>query len=270
MNAAVGDRPFLGVELKLARGRLHAETLARSVTEWIQRCPLAARAEYTLDRLGYRLILEPFAEAPLCEHWALLIGDCVHNLRSALDNLCFSLARAHRDPPADPSGIYFPVFDDPQRFQRDAVRTLRQLPPRAAALVERWQPFHRGDRALINRDALFLLKELSNQDKHRLPQVVLMSIGQRDHNVGLQFHSDVDATAFVDGPPRVEINGGPISPGMSLIEVVGNRPIREMLGRVTVEAVPAIKTVVALEGAIPTTAALVDHAWQIFDSFRAL
>jgi hypothetical protein len=264
-------RPFFAVELKIGRARLHGQTLRDSIEEWLNKKPLTATSEFIEGRTGYRLVVDEFSSPPLLEHWALLVGDCVHNLRSALDNLVYGLARIKADPPRDPRSIQFPIFASREAFQKSgaARATLEQLPARAAELVTAWQPFHRDSAAHIAADALNLLHHLSNQDKHRLPQVVLLSVNQRDHEVQLKFDSDEDAQAFVSGPPKVELRTSPIEAGTPLIQVVGSKRIADMRGKVTVEAVPAIQTLVALEGVIPVVDALGRHVTEIFQMFRS-
>jgi hypothetical protein len=174
--ALTRDSPFYGVELKLARANTHIQTLTDSVVEWAKRSPLSGRAEIADDRCGYWLILEEFKENPPIDYWGLVVGECVHNLRSALDNLCFSAARLQRGPPADPTGIQFPIFDDEQSYRKRAAPTLRQLPEAAAQLLDHFQPFRMPDRQQIEHHALLALQYLSNQDKHRVPQVALFTV----------------------------------------------------------------------------------------------
>jgi hypothetical protein len=254
--------------LKIERAEMHARNLTQSITDWLARSPPTARADFIADRHGYRLILEQFTEPPLRDEWGLLIGDCVHNLRSALDNLCFALAVQRCDPPRDPRGIYFPVSGNADTFARSAKSTLEQVSPQVADCLRQWQPFNRGAQDAIARDALNLLHHLSSQDKHRVPQVVLISLNQRDHLVNMEFDTSADALAFVQGPPDMQLHGGVVEPGTVLVQAIGNRRIKKIEGRVTVEAVPAIQTLFALEGAIPTVAALCRHTAEIVRYFR--
>jgi hypothetical protein len=240
------------------------------VSGWLSRAQLSARAEYIEDRTGYRVVLEGFAESPACDQWGLQIGDSVHNLRSSLDNLCFALARLRRDPPERPRLVQFPIFHDADEFRRDrrVAATLEQLPPEAATRVELWQPYRRVSEEVIKRDALNLLGHLSNQDKHRLPQVVLMAVNQRNHTVALKFASEDDASAFV--PPQITVFPPPVVSGSTLMEVRGRRPvaIATIGGRIEIEAVTAIQTLVGLEDAVQTLAALCSHTKQILEDFR--
>lgn len=257
---------FRGVQLKIDRAMFHANTLIDSISEWARRARPLAKPEYLPDRLGYKLILQPFAEAPPLEQWALMAGDCVHDLRSALDNLAFALALLKCDPPLRPAEIYFPVFDDAEAFNAKAGRTLKQLPEDAANLLSACQPFHRG--ADVKRDALLLLHHLDNHDKHRLPQVVLLSVNQHNHVAEMTFSSDAEAAAAA--PPEVTAHDGAIEPGNVLIEVRVKRPIARLSGNVNIEPVPAIQTLVALEGVIPVLQALVQHAKEILSHCRTL
>jgi|SRR5580700_633676 hypothetical protein len=258
---------FRGVELKVERAKLHAEALTNSIAEWTRRSPLSAKPEYLADRLGFRLVLQSFVESPPLESWGLLAGDCVHNLRSALDNLAYALAMLKRDPPADPSGIYFPVFEDAGAFAARARRTLEQLPEDAARLLEAFQPFHRGVEHM-QRDALLLLHHLDRHDKHRLPQVVLLAVNQGAHIAQIEFGSDAVAAAAM--PPEATMRGGPMEPGATLIEVRVKRPIARLGGNVTVEAVPAIQTLVTVEGLIPVMEALGQYTTEILARCRIL
>src|ERR1700687_4171461 len=154
------SHPYLAsVLLKIGRAREHASELTSSIRAWLERQPARGRAEFLPDRMGYRLVLEDFTVRPECSKWGLLIGDCVHNLRSSLDNLCFALARLKRDPPERPHRIQFPVFADAERFRHDprVADTLSQLPAEVAGHIELWQPFRRVDQFAIKADALNLL-----------------------------------------------------------------------------------------------------------------
>jgi hypothetical protein len=261
------DRPFFGVELKLARARFHAQTLIDSVAEW-HRNPLTAHGEISEDRHTYRLILDDFVVAPPIEYWAMLVGDCIHNLRSALDNLSYSAARLQYDPPADPFGIQFPIFDNEVAYREKGERTLRQLPDEAGRLLEHFQPFQQGEPEAIKRHALLALQHLSNQDKHRIPQVVLLRVTQHDHQQKLEFESEAEAAAWISEPPQIVIEGGPVWAGSVLMTVTSARPAGKIKGTLALEAVPAIETAIGPEPATPTLTVLGTQVFTVFEAFR--
>jgi hypothetical protein len=192
----------------------------------------------------------------------------VHNLRSALDNLCYSAARLKCDPPDNPVGIKFPIFDNEAAYRRQAARTLRQLPEEAARLLEHFQPFQKGEPDAIRRHTLLVLQHLSNQDKHRIPQVALLRMAQHDHRQDLTFESETDAAAWIAENPQIVIEGGPVWAGSTLITVTCSRPAGKILGSVRLEAVPAIDTPIGLEAASPTLEALGMQVLTVFEAFR--
>ena len=107
----------------------------------------------------------------------VVVGDCLHNLRGPLDNLAFERALAHTGEPL-PSNIEgksaFPIFRTrTDENVKKLNRMLRGVHPCAKALIEGLQPYERGDR--FPNDPLWQLNQLSNEDKHRLPQVVLFA-----------------------------------------------------------------------------------------------
>ena len=166
------------VDLKLARADSQVRMLADQISGWTSRNPIRARVEYGEKRLGFRLIQEQFTEDAPLDDWGLLIGECVHNLRSALDNLAFALSRLRRDPPRNPGAIAFPIYCDKRQFKEHGIRKLNQMPDAAKTLIERLQPFQRNRsdvEGTPETDALVLLQWLNNADKHRVPALVFIA-----------------------------------------------------------------------------------------------
>jgi hypothetical protein len=53
------------------------------------------------------------------------------------------------------------------------------------------------------------------------------------------------------------------------MEVLGNRRIASSGGHATVEPVPAIQTLIDLEGAMPTVAVVCAHTEELFSNFQS-
>ncbi|MBA4115207.1 MAG: hypothetical protein H0X71_01960 [Rubrobacter sp.] len=107
----------------------------------------------------------------------LLIGDCLHNLRAALDNLVYELLVArHGDPPPDKFAVSseFPIFSDRPMILRQHQRKIGGIDPAAQTIIEGLQPYQRGND--FGSHPLWLLHNLSNIDKHRVPHVALLTI----------------------------------------------------------------------------------------------
>jgi hypothetical protein len=94
-----------------------------------------------------------------------VIGDCVYNMRSALDNLICGLARTVR-PDCACVDLKFPIFSEAAHWEKNFKTTLRGVPEDAQTIIKGLQPCFQSiaDRA---SDPLFVLNKLSNMDKHR-------------------------------------------------------------------------------------------------------
>lgn len=102
--------------------------------------------------------------------WGFVVGDVVHNLQAALDNLIWSLAVANSGhPPPNERSLAFPAFLDADEFDRVTAKSLVALHPFAVAQVKALQPFHDSHPTL---NPLYLLHHLDRLDKHRSVHVV--------------------------------------------------------------------------------------------------
>ncbi|MEK6327348.1 MAG: hypothetical protein AABM66_07480 [Actinomycetota bacterium] len=131
---------------------------------------------YTVSRhddieAGKRLwIVHVNKPAPLIR-WGALIGDCLFNFRSALDQLAFDLAVANRKgqlTEKEKMDSEFPIFHRRAPTKRDLDRKIGAVHPKARKLIEGMQPYGRKDRA-----ALKYLDLLHNFDKHRTLHLVV-------------------------------------------------------------------------------------------------
>ena len=200
---------------------------------------------------------------------ACKIGECIHNLRSALDNLAYALARLKTDPPTRPWTIYFPIFGEQGRFNNNGRASIAQLPPAAADAIERLQPFQRtGARqdGTPEQDLLLLLQALSNSDKHRVPSIVLIAPKKIDHLHAVEFRSEEEASLNV--PPDVTAYGGPLSPGVVMAEMRTKHPIASVAARVEIAAVVALETEKGPENLGFILPALVTYTGMVVDQLR--
>jgi hypothetical protein len=97
--------------------------------------------------------------------WGVMLGECVHNLRSALDHLICQLTLL--DGGTINRRTQFPiVVESEERFEAVADKQIPGLSRMHRAMVKRAQPYRAGDRAW--KHPLAVLAGLSNADKHRL------------------------------------------------------------------------------------------------------
>jgi hypothetical protein len=134
------------------------------------------------------------------EHeWGAVIGDVVHNLRSALDHLVWqlTLANGHTPPAVVPrkgpgsewKGIRFPIYtSDPRKrypisgrripWRYEPPDSLWGVRPTLRTDLQRLQPFNHGQDA--PKKPLAVLDELWNIDKHRHLHLALFFVGLHD------------------------------------------------------------------------------------------
>jgi hypothetical protein len=102
----------------------------------------------------------------------LMIGDCLHNLRSALDHLALELAVAYTVPLPAPAfeTSEFPIFWKRPMNTGEEKAKIGFIHPNAIKLIKSIQPYHRGTD--YKKDPLWILNELERIDKHRTLHIV--------------------------------------------------------------------------------------------------
>jgi len=115
--------------------------------------------------------------------WGLLIGDCVHNARSALDHFMVQLyARVARIDPREVTSIQFPIYDTPDRFRSSSSVVEARKHQKISGYItrlEELQPYNRLNPSIwLIHDPLKMpppvgmylaeLSRLDNVDKHRI------------------------------------------------------------------------------------------------------
>jgi hypothetical protein len=111
--------------------------------------------------------------------WSIKVGEIVHNLRSALDQLICQLAKLRKasyrcDDTAFPIHRYGPRSKRKRGRWTDS-RVRGHLQKRHVAKIRALQPYHRKNGGSLS--ALWFLNQINNADKHRLLQVVAATPG---------------------------------------------------------------------------------------------
>jgi hypothetical protein len=145
--------------LKLARGREHLDALDREIRRFLDDKFYTAIGEYDFDKAKYLVrfkILKPISQ----HRWGLILGDAVHNARSALDYIAWRLAGS------DPNDFrtLFPICNVPAKFH-SAPHRLARMHPEIRTVIRDLQPYQGLD---PNHNPLWLLEELDARDKHKL------------------------------------------------------------------------------------------------------
>jgi hypothetical protein len=158
------------VRLKLHRAKEHAEALHSAIKtfHWLDTYDASVKLDAQANELVVSMIVR---EQPPPE-WGPLLGDFVHNLRSALDHLAIALVLSNK-PTAKVKSIAFPMFaQDPFRPNAPAAdkaawkKRVKGMSTQQVAAIKAVQPFNNPLPANL-ADTLTVLNTLSNTDKHR-------------------------------------------------------------------------------------------------------
>jgi len=164
------------LRLKLDRAYEHIQALERDISAWIKTDPYEIAdepdPEPPLEQVSHPNViyrrfritrLDP-VPAPLL----IIVGDCLFNLRSALDHLAFALAVTNTPnmTTEQEASCEFPIFHDRPTKHGKERRKIGCIDPQAAAVIKALQPHHRRD---YRDDPLWQIHELNRIDKHPWP-----------------------------------------------------------------------------------------------------
>ncbi len=155
--------------LKLRRAKQHFNAVNRALQAFLKRESHSVIREVSADGTEYVWSLR--ASAPFPDHWGLIVGDCVTNLRASLDHAIFATVRGKRMSEEQMRLIQFPIFEyRPKRgFNKTVERTsLLRVPRSAYAIINRLQPYNgRRSPYFLMPHPLTALRIWSNADKHK-------------------------------------------------------------------------------------------------------
>lgn len=165
---------FGGSWAKLAWAKTHRDALKRESDDFfgVEGNRIGLSAEYDSES-GYHLFRVNTMPDQQIARWAMILGDCIHNLRGVLDHLAWQLALHHcnGNMPKKPKRVGFPITDTPELFRSSDA--LNEVSPAHRAIIECHQPYNGWHGRWIH--PFIQLRELSNDDKHRVINPVLCS-----------------------------------------------------------------------------------------------
>lgn len=190
-------------DLKDQLARLErADSLGKDLGSKIQSwgADLSTQPSISSDRRSWELRLNVPNPPPLGE-WALILSDSVHQLRSALDNLVFSVLTPLGGNPKNPRLIKFPIASTLKEW--NAIEPyLEHLPAEYLERIKSWQPFAADGRS-VEQNGLIWLQRLSNPDKHELQAKPLINTSELNHSFSLEFETVEEAAKSV--PPDINV-----------------------------------------------------------------
>ena len=190
--------PLDGMRLKLVRAKEHFDHLKRELLAFDERKPYEGVPEVSDD--GMEWWIRAVVREQVDPYWSTMIGDVVHNMRSALDYLACELVIKNGGTVTDTT--QFPIYEREDRFVRGSPRRIGGMSTRAATLIETLQPYYKPT---PSEHPLATLAHLSNGDKHRSLQVARWTTDN--------LRQEVEAIGAPIDNELVEFHGGPIEDG---------------------------------------------------------
>lgn len=173
MAAALVPMPDVGwllpsIDAKLKRAEYHLRKLDEVAASGAVTDLITTRTDR--DRHGrVRIRVEAIDEMP--PEWSVWIGECVHDMRTALDHLAYGLniIGSRKDPPPNHSDSAFPTCPNRRAYRtsKNVRKAIAYFPPGARTRIERVQPYHGRKNDPWGARRLSDLARLSNIDKHR-------------------------------------------------------------------------------------------------------
>jgi hypothetical protein len=180
-----------GVIAKLKRADSHYASLQDEIGAFLQRQPYTMRLDVDCKRGRYGLYVNGVREPPPLA-LSVIVGDFIHNLRSALDHLAWQLVLFSGNAPGDRT--QFPIFTSEPvggRPLKAWSRMTAGMNDLILSEIRRVQPYTAGDSAAFT--ALAILNALSNEDKHRLPLVCVSAVARHaEGSTGVIQERDVE------------------------------------------------------------------------------
>jgi hypothetical protein len=204
------------MEAKLKRAEEHMHAIENEIRAWADSNPYRTVRETNAQFTRHGVILRVVNE-PSIERWSLMLGDCVHNMRSALDHFIHAIATYERHPGAptekEMKSLMFIVKATPNDFKLG----FWHIGPLSAAVrlvIESVQPYKRPHAVLP--PLLSVLTALDDSDKHRLlPLAIAQPTGGEFHNI----------TNLTPGQPMAFFaHQGPVKDGTEIAALVFDRP----------------------------------------------
>lgn len=160
------SHPLDGCWAKIERANHNINRLNQLTTNFVSLHSHDFRTEINADKTEH--IYRVFGPPPPPLNFAVRTGEIVNHLRASLDHLIWALVlKRHKSPTFK---VQFPVCLTAAKYEK-AIEggIIKGVSGSAQAIIERLQPYHATKPA---EDALAILHDLNNIDKHKLLLVV--------------------------------------------------------------------------------------------------
>jgi len=157
-----------GVRGKISRAKHHFADINAALKVLLSGEPnVHTPAVVKFDRERKHLIVNHAECSPIDPTLPLMIGDCIHNLRSALDHLVYRLALENGAALTAAKKTFFPIYLKKTQFDQRVEKLVKPFVGASElAEIEKCQPYSAYD---VPEEAdIWILSQLDIIDKHRL------------------------------------------------------------------------------------------------------
>ena len=165
------------VILKVDRAKKHIADLEEGIRQFRDTNPY--KVEHRRAPQSRKLIYYVSSVEPTPPNLALIAGDAIQNLMSALDHLAYQLVLSDSNGnPPNPNWIYFPIRDTAADYEAKKSGKMEGLLQDTFDIIDTFKPYKGGN------DTLWALYKLNNIEKHRL----LITAGGRFRRMNIGPH----------------------------------------------------------------------------------
>jgi hypothetical protein len=214
-----------GCWAKLERAVEHFQALDADLKAWRGESvekgeAIGARWELDNESRLRSFYVETLPETPRFR-WGLILGDVIHNQRSALDQLAWELANLYRPDREEENSTQFPIVLSAKHFAKPHIqRQVQFIDPAHVVLIEQKQPYAGGNTSPGDH-TLAVLQNLSNADKHRGISIVQLAPDISSFRTGIPFtirngtlgHFILSNAPLEPGAKFMEMRADPLIPG---------------------------------------------------------
>lgn len=181
---------FYKALLKIARARKHITELHNEVVDYVRSKPYKVVIERDNLSENHLWILRVRKAVP--KNWTVILGDAIHNLRTALDLLACDLVILNGRSPKD---VYFPFGEDAESFDEAIKRRhMDRAGDDIVEIVRSLKPYRGGN------DQLRAIHDLDIIDKHRTLIPVVHYTGIKNLKIMNQSGSQIEIGNLHVGP----------------------------------------------------------------------
>lgn len=146
-----------GVRAKIERANQHVNDLQAAVNTFAER--KSNRVIIEVDKEARKTIFKAQITEDIPPEVSAIIGDCVHNLRTALDYIICNAVVTNKRQIRKAHG--FPIASSRKKFEAACVGKIDGTTQEVAKLLHRLKPYSGG------REPFWIIHELDRLDKHQ-------------------------------------------------------------------------------------------------------